>query len=349
VRIGIVDPYLDTLGGGEKYILTMAECLSKENDVFFFWDRPETIKQGAERFNLQLDAVKTTKNIFSKSSVYKKYRETRNYDLIIYISDGSIPFLFAKKNILLFQFPVNWINTNNLLTKMKLQKIDALICYSKFVKNFLEKTFDKKIYILTPPIDNPYLDNIKKENIILTVGRFTQGMNAKKQEVMIEAFKKLYKELKNWKFVLLGGVLPQDESFVERLKEQSQELPIEIMTNIPIETLREYYRKSKIYWHATGYGEDLMHHPEYAEHFGIATVEAMSYGSVPVVINAGGQPEIVDNTINGYLWNTEEELIAKTKELIGDKKAWQTLSHNAQEKAKTFTKEKFCKKVLELL
>ncbi len=327
----------------------MAECLSLDNDVSFFWDNPETIQQGAKRFNVSLGKVTTTKNIFTSKSLLKRFHQTKKYDLIIYISDGSIPFLFAKKNILLLQFPVNWVNTKNLLTQTKLRNISLIICYSQFVKNYLSKTFHKPIVVLTPPINNPANTTVKKENIILTVGRFTQGMNAKKQEMMIEAFKKMKADLPTLKFVLLGGVLPQDEDFVSRLKKQSEGFPIEIKTNIPIETLQEYYKKSKIYWHATGFGEDLVNHPEYAEHFGIATVEAMSYGAVPVVINAGGQPEIVEQNKNGFLWDTEEELIKRTKELVANKTLWKTFSLASEEKAKDFTKEKFCINVQELI
>ena len=53
------------------------------------------------------------------------------------------------------------------------------------------------------------------------------------------------------------------------------------------------YKLAKIYWHASGFGEDLETHPEKAEHFGITTVEAMINGLVPIVIDAGGQKEIV--------------------------------------------------------
>ena len=33
MNIAIYSPYLDTAGGGEKYMLTIAECLSGENAV----------------------------------------------------------------------------------------------------------------------------------------------------------------------------------------------------------------------------------------------------------------------------------------------------------------------------
>ena len=323
--------------------MTLAECLSGNNEVFIFWDSPKVLEQGAKRFKLNLEKVGLTSNIFSSSSLIKKIQKTSKFDLIIYISDGSIPLLFAKKNILLFQFPVNWVNAKNLLTKLKLLKISGIICYSQFVKKFLEKTFPKKIFVLAPPVDVPSKSSNKKENIILNVGRFTQGMNMKKQEMMIEAFKKLKAE--DWKLVLLGGALPQDDEFIKKLRENAEGFPIEIHTNIAREHLIEYYAKAKIYWHATGFGEDLVAHPEFAEHFGITTLEAMSYGAVPVVINAGGQPELIDEGKDGFFWETEEELLKKTQRLMADSVLREKMSKEAIKKARKFDKQEFCREL----
>ena len=58
--------------------------------------------------------------------------------------------------------------------------------------------------------------------------------------------------------------------------------------------LRDLYGRASIFWHAAGLGEDPERHPDRYEHFGITTVEAMSAGAVPVVIDAAGQAEIVE-------------------------------------------------------
>ena len=84
------------------------------------------------------------------------------------------------------------------------------------------------------------------------------------------------------------------------------------------------------------------------EHFGITTVEAMAAGGVPVVINAGGQSEIVEHDKNGFLWKTEEELIKLTVRLIEQEGLWRKLSHEAQKRSKKFSKEVFCKKISNL-
>ncbi len=36
MRVAIYTPYLDTFGGGEKYMLTIAETLSKDSTVDLF-------------------------------------------------------------------------------------------------------------------------------------------------------------------------------------------------------------------------------------------------------------------------------------------------------------------------
>ena len=66
------------------------------------------------------------------------------------------------------------------------------------------------------------------------------------------------------------------------------------------------------HFRAAGYGVDEAAYPQNLEHFGIVTVEAMSYGCVPVVINKGGQAEIVQHGVNGFLWNSLEELAEYT-------------------------------------
>jgi glycosyltransferase involved in cell wall biosynthesis len=346
MRIGLYDPYLDTLGGGERYVLSAAACLSKNHSVSLFWDEEAILRQAERKLNLDLSNVTTTKNIFTTNTPFHtRLLATSGYDVIIYLSDGSIPWLMAKRNILLFQFPVNWVKTS-LPTRAKLTKVQSIICYSDFVKNYLDKTFDKASFVLPPPVEDFSDNSVKKENSILTVGRFTQGMNTKKQDVLIAAFKKLCDNgLKGWKLIIAGSYLPDDKLYVESLEKSAKNYPIEIAANVPYFKLVSFYQKAKIYWHATGFGEDLKNHPERSEHFGITTVEAMGAGAVPVVINAGGQKEIVTDGKNGFLWNTLDELSAKTMTLINDVKTRDNVSIHARERANDFSLHTFEKKL----
>lgn len=350
MKIGIFDPYIDTLGGGEKYVLAIASCLADKNEVFLFWDDNLILKKANERFGINVRNLNITKNIFSSNTSFlKKILSTKSYDAIFYVSDGSIPTLLSKKNILIFQFPVNWVSGKNILTRLKLNKIQNVLCYSSFVKKFIDRKFDIDSIVLTPSVNSVKI-NKKKTSLILTVGRFTKAVNAKKQGILIDVFKSMCNQgLSNWRFIVAGSVLSQDRMYIDELKKKAKNYPIEILENVSFKDLLDYYNESKIYWHAAGFGEDLQKHPERAEHFGISTVEAMGAGAVPVVINAGGQKEIINDGENGFLWNSLEDLIEKTQLLIDDEKLWFEMSQQAVKRSKDFTGDRFCEELGKIL
>lgn len=357
VKIGIFDPYLDTLGGGEKYMLTAVVNLSSryEVDIFWFPNEEEKIKKNAKiRFNIDFSKAKFVENIFSKkTSFIKRAYESKKYDYIIYLSDGSIPFIFCKKLFIHFQFPVEWVNGENTLTRLKMKRVSKVICNSEFTKKFIDKKFDIKSIVVYPPTSNKVDFEKKKKKIILSVGRynrFPSGANFKKFDVLIEAFKNLTKKnIKGWKLILVISFKMEDEKYVEELIRLSQGYPIQILKNVDFNKISELYSQAKIYWHAAGYGEDVLLHPERAEHFGIATVEAMKYGVVPVVINAGGQAEIVTDGKNGFLWETVSELIKKTLILIEDQSLLSDISHKSEKRGNFFSQDKFCNEILEVI
>lgn len=355
MKVGLFDPYLDSLGGGEKYILTAAKCLaSNRNDVSIFWDQSQekVIKEGArKRFSVELDGIKFVPNIFDKNtSLLNRLLISRNYDAIIYLSDGSIPFLLTK-TIIHFQFPVEWVN-KTFITKLKMYKINNIICNSLFTKKFIDNKFQTNSQVIYPPATN-YKNDSKKQNIILTVGRYNKiktGVSFKKHEVLIEVFKKMYDQgLRNWDFHLVISFQDRDKEEINKLNNSAKDYPIKILENVLDKELKEEYCKSRIYWHASGFGEDLDKYPEYAEHFGISTVEAMSAGCVPVVIKAGGQLEIVQEEENGFLWSSKDELMEKTKKVIENRMLFEKLSEKAVEKASFFSPENFCKNINALI
>ena len=67
----------------------------------------------------------------------------------------------------------------------------------------------------------------------------------------------------------------------------------------------------------------------------------MGAGAVPVVINSGGQKEIVKDGQNGFLWDSIDELIKKTLDLASNEKLLNNLSKNSVESSKKFSENKF--------
>jgi glycosyltransferase involved in cell wall biosynthesis len=356
MRIGIYDPYLDTMSGGEKYLLTAAKCLAKQHEVSLFWDpkQEEEIRNKAKtRFGFDLADVEFTQNIFTKS-VFLPQRmiESRKYDYIIYLSDGSIPIV-ACPLIMHFQSPMLWLSSASLKTKIKLSLVQEVICNSYFTKSFIDKSLGCQSKVLYPPVEIKHTPLEVKEKVILNVGRFginTAGSSFKKQDVMAEVFVRMNNHIElPWKLMFVMSVMDSDMAAANAFVRKYETYPIEFLINPGNNELWQAYKKASIYWHAAGYGENITDNPDRAEHFGISTVEAMGTGAVPVVINAGGQTEIVRQGEDGYLWDTEEELISRTLELMKNTQKRDYMAKSAQERAKDFREEVFCKKLAAFL
>ena len=337
MKIGLYSPYLDSFGGGERYTLTLASHWSKTYDVFVFWDNFYILDEAQRRLDVDLSRVKVTQNIFRERNVFKKLLLTRQYDLIFVLSDGSIPSTLAKHNILHYQVPFPSVE----YSAIKLSRYQAVVCNSEFTKRFLDERVSRNATVIYPPVHSIGESDKKKEQLILSVGRFTGFHTAKKQHVLIETFAQGMKDkkLNGWKLILAGGLLSTDKDYLEKLKEMAKELPIIIKPNISYDQLVDYYRRASIYWHAAGYGET---DPRWMEHFGITTVEAMSAGAVPVVYAGGGQTEIVEDGKNGFFWDDPKELVKKTGAFVHDMKRREEFQKAAVKRAQDFNEDKFC-------
>ncbi len=349
MKAGIFDPYLDTIGGGERYSMTFAEALLKKGwQVDVFWPDGEIKEKITQKFLLDLNNLSFSNYSPLTKSFFKKIKEERRYDLLFYFSDGSIPLMFGKKNLLHFQVPFQNVNGKKFPNWLKLKKIDKIICNSFFTKNIVEKEYGVKGDVWYPPVSVEDFAPGRKENIILAVGRFEKSLTEKRQDILIEAFKKMLKQgLKNWKLVIVGGCSTDEKTneILNNLKEMAKDFPIEIKVNLPFLELKDLYSKAKIFWHAAGFGVDEQKNPEKVEHFGMTTVEAMAAGCVPVVIKKGGQKEIINDGKDGFLWETVDELVNLTSRLINNDKIMSSFLKEAIKKSCDFSKEKFYEKI----
>lgn len=356
MKVAIYSPYLDTFGGGEKYMLTIAEILSFQNTVDLFLDE-HLYHLGAaylknelsRRFDLKLDKVNFIKAPIGKHSlVWSRTLFLKRYDLLFYLTDGSIFIPTAKKNILHIQSPLVGQPTKSLWGKIKLKGWDLIIYNSKFTKQFSDKNWPVKSEIVYPPVDVDKIKPLRKEKYILSVGRFFGYLRDKKHAILVKTFKELFEsgQLEGWSLHLAGSASAGDENYLEELKCLTEKAPIKFYPNLDYDDLIKLYGRASIYWHAAGFEEE---DPTKMEHFGISTVEAMAGGCVPIVINKGGQIEIVEDAKSGYFWNNLEDLKLFTLKLIKENELRQTLAKNAILKAEDYSKERFASKILQLI
>lgn len=355
MKIGIYSPYLDTFGGGERYILTVTECLSAKHEVDVLLDNhlyslgKEFLKKNLSlRLHINLSRVNFIKApIGAGSNFLQRIRFLKSFDFLFYLTDGSVFYSTAKNSVLHFQVPFENVVAKGLWGKKKLRTWKLAIYNSNFTKDIVEKTWDIRGRVVYPPVDVDVFQPLKKEKIILSVGRFFDFLHSKKQDVLVKSFANMVKNgLSGWKLILAGGTNQGGKKFLKKIKDQAAGLPVKIYPDISFDKLKSLYGQASIYWHAAGFGEK---DPKKMEHFGITTVEAMAAGVVPVVIASGGQVEIVENEKSGFLWKTPQELENLTKKLINDQELMKKLSQAAQKRSKIFSKDNFCQSIRQII
>jgi glycosyltransferase involved in cell wall biosynthesis len=352
MKVAIYSPYLDTASGGEKYMLTIAEVLSASLSVDVLLDKhlesfgADFLKDKNSRIHgLNLGKVNfISAPIGAEANLIKKSLFLKQYDYLFFNTDGSFFISTAKNSIVHIQQPFDNLAIGGVLGKLKLKSWSFVIYNSEFTKEHVEKLLKLPGEVVYPPVAVDLFNPAKKKRQILSVGRFAKFKNPKKQDILIEGFKQLVEKTsdKNIKLCLAGGLMEGNEEYMEDLKKKAKGLNIEFFPNISLNDLIRLNNESLVYWHAMGFGET---DPKLFEHFGISTVEAMAAGCVPIVINLGGQREIVEERKSGFLWDSIQELVDKTILVLNDKELAGLLSKNALDRSKKFSKEEFSKSI----
>lgn len=350
-KVLIYSPYWQTYGGGERYLLQIAVALNEKYQVFILADK--ILKKKAwEIFGMKLEGIEfLSPKLFSGQKFYSRYLYLRRFDIVFYMTDGSLFFPGAKKNFLIIQSPSH-IPTLSMPTRFKIFGWN-IICYSQFMQKIIKNRLDRDAAILAPAVDVLKFKSFgKKEKIFLSVGRFFRSsLHEKKPDFLIHFFRRFYKEhFKNWKLILVGNLTEKSgREQLRFLKKTVKDLPVTIKVNLPFRQLQEIYQKASIYWHAAGVGRNPLKFPEKMEHFGITTLEAMASGCIPVVFAAGGQLDIVQNNVNGLFWQNEDSFLKANHNLLENPDLMAAMSLAAVKRARDFSFDNFKKKLYELV
>lgn len=359
--VGLFCPFNIVPGGGEKYLLSIAEVAANFGPVDLItlakYSRLRIANVAGE---LGLDIAALGLRTLSEIG------SARPYDVFVSMSNEFLPPVRGQGNanyyICQFPFPIGQPTIE--ARSSFYRDYAGVFVYSHFVAEHLEREFTKHefqplpIQVLSPPIvPVPLQDPLHKRRIILSVGRFFAQFHNKKHVEMIRAFRRLGAEggPPEWELHLAGAVHGEFEhrEYFLRVLEEARGSHVRVHANPSAADLQRLYNDASIYWHATGFDEDLSRHPEKHEHFGMTTVEAMSAGCIPVVVGKGGPAEIVADGVNGFTWTTVDELLHKTRKVIelcerADGEIAR-LRDNARRRAADFGTDRFRERVKTLL
>ncbi|HEY1015624.1 MAG TPA: glycosyltransferase family 4 protein, partial [Herpetosiphonaceae bacterium] len=233
------------------------------------------------------------------------------------------------------------------------QAYDDVLAISRFTQEWIERRWHVASSVIYPPVATDQFHPGAKRPLIASVGRFFAGSHNKKHLVMIQAFRELCDAgLRGWEYHLIGGcdeAMPEHRDYLAQVRAAAEGYPITLHVNAPFATMQQIYSEAKLFWHATGHGNDENADPDSFEHFGITTVEAMAAGCVPVVIAKAGQLETVEHDRSGLHWHSVGELRAHTQRLIDDPALWGRLHEGALARSRQFDYQSFARQVRERL
>jgi len=379
MKVAVVHSSLNFCGGAERVCLSFVRVLSEAglNVTLFTVDRPDwDLLAGVfsdfsdlrfeERFILARIPRSLGPSIrkilvalfFIPLVFFVKF--FRKFDLVIVTSGelvdsiGDVIYVNALPLRLMHRFPDNyagWAPYWRCLSKLHdlfLRVVSIfnprrlILANSRFNGDIIEKVLGGRTLVLHPPVETAKFmcssDNVlNRSNLVITVSRIHPG---KSLENVLKVAERI--DSHDARFLIVGS---GDMRFGEILKNHIRALKIddriEIFFNLPRENIVGLMSSAKIFLHTQRF-----------ESFGMAIVEAMAAGCVPVVPRASGSwTDVLGGAqgVYGFSYSTIDEARDIIKRLLDDEKLRESIAVRARKRALTFDFSVFRFKVLRIV
>jgi len=326
----LIYPHLSVVGGGERLTQILLYELDKRgfdvmvathsrnpkyfpetSHVKFKLFKQSNLKLSCNRMVKISDILVTLDEIFNNYSIDTVFSMIQEpiYLLLAKIVKPNIPsaiyihFPFEEEVteenvdefIEMYRFPGSY--------EFMYKFVDVRITNSNYTARVLRERFGLESNVIYPAVpweffeDEPDLTYDPGATII-SVGRFVPR---KRFDILIKMFKeKIKPEIPNAKLVIVGVPDVRHEKYYESLKTLvSSTEDIEFIDKpLTPKELIKLYRESRVYIHL-----------RIGEHFGMAPVEAMSQGSIPILPLKSGLAELLTHKHDGYLFSNDEEAV----------------------------------------
>ena len=270
---------------------------------------------------------------------YVVFETQSNIPSSVDVSYVHYPAIIDYRSSKLHKFVYDWAVGG--LLKSAIGRPRVLLTNSSWSANLIRCVHGMDSLVVYPPI-NPDIDLsgdvepfYSRKDIVFTVSRLIPEKN-------IESIIEIAFRLRGLKFVICGTTGGDvSRRYIDGLRRAIAEKDLVdklyIYENCSRDDIKRFYRSAKVYLH-----------PMYVEHFGIAVLEAMAFGT-PVLVYAdgGAYTDLVPGIEYGYseAWQAAYSILF----LINDDLLWSIRSRKVREKAKEFTFDKFRDRIVDIV
>jgi glycosyltransferase involved in cell wall biosynthesis len=278
-------PYGLNIGGGEKYLLDIADYFIKTKKCLVIIEvdeKADVAKKTIERMIGPTDTI-----LLIPCNATFPLPMMPNYYLLMENSVSPSVIPNGQINIFHCQFPFN----KNTHEKETLTGYDYIIVNSEFTKTNYETLVDdtdrKKIKILYPSCLNneSLIVPQKEENTFVVCGRlfeYNHAAHNKNFDKVIKAFNSSTNT--SYKLHIIGACY--SEKWLAYLKKLSSP-NVQFHINCTDEEKLAVLQTAKFMINATGLERHRTHEAFAYEHFGISMIEGLAHGCIPITVNGG--------------------------------------------------------------
>lgn len=343
--------------GTENYVLSLINNLNR--DIFqpflyilYSYDE-EFFKKVKTDVNIQIFSKKKGYDLSELKKIIRQFSKDK-IDLIhvnnwgTFFDGAMLKFFFPKVSLVHVQHGLEYGENQNadpikqnvryLLRKMLINVFTMVISVSKAGRNFLKiKWGAKQVVVLYNGIDTKRFsddslelkdDNSDEDNFtICTVGRFAAVKNF---ICLFKAINILKTKITNIKLLHIGADVHQKgkihDELITYIQKENLENNVEFLGKV--NNVEQILKSCKLFTLTS-----------FSEAISLALLEAQSFGLPAIVTNVGGNPEVVQNGVNGFLVesNNEVQVADAIYSLYKDPKLRLRMSNNA----KRIAREKF--------
>ena len=363
----VVHNTLNSVGGGERVCLAIIEALkSLGHEVYLVTAEPTN---WARVKRIMGDVIKPDKEIYLlpfRVRVFGIYmrlltfleliKKAKFCDLIVNTHGDVLPissdiiYMHYPTFALLKETPINVKYSKSLFWRIyfcpyeeiqsyliKKMKWRLLLTNSRFSQEAIKRYIGADAIVIYPPVEiSEYLKvsgNTKRDNRVVLCGRYTPEKN-------YEVALKVASLLPDVEFTIIGASSGKiSTSYFAKLQLMKNRLRLKnvrLLKDVSRKDQIEIYSTSKVFMHCMR-----------GEHFGIAVVEGMAAGLIPVVHKSGGPwSDITDYGKYGFGYSVVEEAANAIERALNN---YDNLRGKIIQRAMIFQKKNFLKKFKDII